>query len=142
MSEPVLLFQAAGLRFGVSLADVSRLIVEEELLPVPFSHPAMAGLMDADADGPVPVFDLSGLVDPTAIARHVPGATVALFPTGKGPVGLRLDKLHGTAATYEPITTVPPAPAALLRTMGGAASAQGEPFSFFSPEAFLAAIGL
>jgi hypothetical protein len=80
----------------------------------------------------------------SAIVRHARGSTVALFPTGKGPVGLRLDALHGTAAAYQPVeaSSSPTTPAALKGTIAGAAIADGQAFSFFSPEAFLAAIGL
>ena len=142
MSDPVLLFRAAGVRLGVSVADVSRLLVEEQLLPVPFSHPAMVGLLDAGPDGPVPVFDLRGLIDPSTIARRARGATVALFPTEQGPVGLRLEALHGTAAAYQSLAEPIATPHAIARTIAGAAIADGEPFSFFAPEEFLAAIGL
>lgn len=162
----VLLFRAGGLRLGVFLAEVGRLLVEDALIAVPFAHPAMAGLLVADDDGPVPVFDLRGLVDdPTGYASGagqirayaavaaitgaaVVGATVALFPTAKGPVGLRLEQLLGTIATYEPLDAAAAArlhkdvPAALARTVTGAASAGDGPFSFFSPEAFLAGVGL
>ena len=84
-------------------AEVGRLLVEDHLAPVPFSHPAMAGLLLAGDDGPVPVFDMRGLRG-TAPPAHVPGATVALFPTAKGPVGLRLEQLLGTIASYEPLS--------------------------------------
>jgi chemotaxis signal transduction protein len=142
MSQPVLLFLAGGQRYGVGLADVARLVVEGVLVPVPFSHPAMAGLIDAGNDGPVPVFDLKGLVDPADVARTRPGATVALFPTQKGPVGLRIDQLLGTAAAYEPAAAAEGVPPALLPTVAGSARADEATFSFFSPESFLAAIGL
>lgn len=162
----VLLFRAGGLRLGVFLAEVGRLLVEDALIAVPFAHPAMAGLLVAGEDGPVPVFDLRGLVDDDEQAQGgkrgtqrdygvnaitgaaVVGATVALFPTAKGPVGLRLEQLLGTIATYEPLDAAAAArlhedvPAALARTVTGAASAADGPFSFFSPEAFLADVGL
>ena len=159
----VLLFRAGGLRLGVFLAEVGRLLVEDALIAVPFAHPAMAGLLVAGDDCPVPVFDLRGLVDDddgagqphralAAVAAvtgtAVVGATVALFPTAKGPVGLRLEQLLGTIATYEPLDAAATArlhedvPAALGRTVTGAASAGEGPFSFFSPEAFLAGVGL
>lgn len=158
----MLLFRAGGLRLGVFLAEVGRLLVEDALIAVPFAHPAMAGLLVADNDGPVPVFDLRGLVDDDAAAQAhrgysavaaitgaaVVGATVALFPTAKGPVGLRLEQLLGTIATYEPLDAAATrrlhedVPAALARTVTGAASAGEGPFSFFSPEAFLAGVGL
>lgn len=144
----VLLFRAGGLRLGVFLAEVGRLLVEDALIAVPFAHPAMAGLLIADEDGPVPVFDLRGLVDTSSIGATVSGATVALFPTAKGPVGLRLEQLLGTIATYEPLDADATArlhadvPAPLARTVTGAASATEGPFSFFSPEAFLAGVGL
>jgi chemotaxis signal transduction protein len=143
VSQPVLLFRAGGLRYGVGLADVSRLVVEDALIPVPFSHPAMAGLIDAGTDGPVPVFDLKGLVDPHDVAAYRKGATVALFPTQRGPVGLRLDELLGTAAAYEAAKlSTDSVPLALVPTIAGTARADDAAFSFFSPDAFLAAIGL
>ena len=146
----VLLFRAGGLRLGVFLAEVGRLLVEDALVAVPFAHPAMAGLLVAGEDGPVPVFDLRGLVDGIPAAFGVAGtrATVALFPTAKGPVGLRLEELFGTVAAYEALD--PEATAklhdgvapVLLRTITGAARTADGPFSFFSPEGFLAGIGL
>lgn len=143
----VLLFSAGGLRLGVFLAEVGRLLVEDLLTPVPFSHPAMAGLMLAGDDGPVPVFDMRGLVG-TTLAPHAPGATVALFPTAKGPVGLRLDTLLGTIATYEPLSEsaaealLDQAPDAVRSTLSNAARTPEGVFSFFSPDAFLARVGL
>lgn len=147
----VLLFRAGGMRLGVFLAEVGRLLVEDALIAVPFAHPAMAGLLVADEDGPVPVFDLRGLVDegtPTLSIPHAGGATVALFPTAKGPVGVRLEQLLGTISRYEPLDAAATArlhediPVALARTVTGAASTDDGPFSFFSPEAFLAGVGL
>ncbi len=143
----VLLFSAGGLRLGVFLAEVGRLLVEDQLTPVPFSHPAMAGLMLAGEDGPVPVFDMRGLVGTTP-AAHARGATVALFPTAKGPVGLRLDTLLGTIATYEPLSEsaaaalLDQAPDAVRTTLTNAARTPEGVFSFFSPDAFLARVGL
>lgn len=148
----VLLFRAGGMRLGVFLAEVGRLLVEDALIAVPFSHPAMAGLLIADDDGPVPVFDLRGLVDggtlPALSASLTGGATVALFPTAKGPVGVRLEQLLGTISRYQALDAEATArlhvdiPVALARTVTGAASADDGPFSFFSPEAFLAGVGL
>ena len=145
----VLLFRAGGMRLGVFLAEVGRLLVEDALIAVPFAHPAMAGLLVADEDGPVPVFDLRGLVDEGTPTLSLPGgATVALFPTAKGPVGVRLEQLLGTISRYEPLDAAATArlhediPVALARTVTGAASTDDGPFSFFSPEAFLAGVGL
>jgi hypothetical protein len=144
----VLLFRAGGLRLGVFLAEVGRLLVEDSVLAVPFAHPAMAGLLVAGEDGPVPVFDLRGLVDAGAVPAAAPRATVALFPTARGPVGLRLEELLGTASTYAPLSdgekaelfaNVPPG---LRATVTDAARADGAVFSFFSPDAFLAGLGL
>jgi hypothetical protein len=143
----VLLFSAGGLRLGVFLAEVGRLLVEDHLAPVPFSHPAMAGLLLAGDDGPVPVFDMRGLRG-TAPPAHVPGATVALFPTAKGPVGLRLEQLLGTIASYEPLSEsaadalLDQAPDAVRATLTHAARTPEGVFSFFSPDAFLARVGL
>ena len=150
----VLLFRAGGMRLGVFLAEVGRLLVEDGLIAVPFAHPAMAGLLIADDDGPVPVFDLRGLVDTLGPAGSRPSlavsgqATVALFPTAKGPVGVRLEQLLGTISRYQPLDAEATArlhediPIALARTVTGAATADDGPFSFFSPEAFLASVGL
>jgi hypothetical protein len=147
----VLLFRAGGLRLGVFLAEVGRLLVEDALVAVPFSHPAMAGLLVAE-EGPLPVFDLRGLVAgakpaasaPSAVGKH----TVALFPTQKGPVGLRLEELLGTARAYEALDKEATdklhegVDAALLKTVTGAARAEAGAFSFFSPDAFLAGLSL
>jgi hypothetical protein len=147
----VLLFRAGGLRLGVFLAEVGRLLVEGALLAVPFAHPAMAGLLVAGEDGPVPVFDLTGLIEGSVVPSPPRKATVALFPTARGPVGLRLEELLGTVASYEALDAeatgalhaeIPPP---LLATITGAARGGGaddEEFSFFSPEAFLAGLGL
>ena len=143
----VLLFSACGLRLGVFLAEVGRLLVEDRVAPVPFSHPAMAGVMLAGDDGPVPVFDMRGLVGQTPPPR-APGATVALFPTAKGPVGLRLEQLLGTIATYEPLpesaadALLDQAPDGVRATLTNAARAPDGVFTFFSPDAFLARVGL
>jgi hypothetical protein len=149
----ILVFRAGGLRLGVFLAEVARLLVEDHLVAVPFAHPAMAGLLVVDDDGPVPVFDLHGLTGEAKRAAPSKGPrTVALFPTSKGPVGLRLEELLGTVAAYEALD--PEATAglhagvdpALLRTITGAARAAAVDgpgaFSFFSPDAFLAGLGL
>lgn len=154
----VLLFRAGGLELGVFLAEVARLLVEDRVLAVPFAHPAMAGLLVAGEDGPVPVFDLHGLVaapvDGAALPVPRSKTTVALFPTARGPVGLRLEELLGTVASYEALDAETTAalhagvPAPLLTTITGAArrrsvEAGGEgSFSFFSPDAFLAGLGL
>ncbi|MBI1944793.1 MAG: chemotaxis protein CheW [Deltaproteobacteria bacterium] len=143
----VLLFSAGGLRLGVFLAEVGRLLVEDQMAPVPFSHPALAGVMLAGEDGPVPVFDMRGLFG-AAPAPHAPGATVALFPTAKGPVGLRLDTLLGTISAYEPLSEsaaealLDQAPDAVRGTLTNAARTAEGVFSFFSPDAFLARVGL
>ena len=143
----ILLFRAGGLRLGVFLAEVGRLLVEDALVAVPFAHPAMAGLLMADEDGPVPVFDLRGLAA-DSVPAGAAGATVALFPTAKGPVGLRLEQLLGTIATYKPLDAEATArvlehvPPPLAATITGAAADDEGPFSFFSPEAFLAGVGL
>jgi len=150
MSGGVLRFRAAGLLWGVFLAEVGRVVVEDGLLAVPFSHPAMAGLLVAGADGPVPVFDLRGLVDDAAPALPLSRArTVALFPTARGPVGLRLEELLGTVDKYTGLDAQSigalhkDVASALLRTMTGAARGiDGDMFSFFSPDAFLAELGL
>jgi chemotaxis signal transduction protein len=143
----VLLFRAGGLRLGVFLAEVGRLLVEDRLTAVPFAHPAMAGLLVADADGPVPVFDLAALTKKTT-TEATRTRTVALFPTSKGPVGLRLEELLGTVASYEGLDATATAAlhenvdAALLKTITGAAKTPELAFSFFSPDAFLAGLGL
>jgi hypothetical protein len=150
----VLVFVAGGARLGVPLADVARLTLEGPVAPVPFGHPALAGLMRGDDAALVPVFDLRGL-DPAAPRppTHVAGATVAVVATQRGPVGLRLERLLGTASAYG-AAAVDEArrgelASELRRAVGGAgvpldaSAAIGDtPFFFFSAEAFLAAVGL
>ena len=143
----ILVFRAGGMRLGVFLAEVTRLIVEDTIVPVPFAHPAMAGLLVAGDDGPVPVFDLFGLIGETA-PPTTRQRTVALFPTQRGPVGLRIEELLGTAASYSALDADATAALhkdvepALLSTVTGAAQSADGSFSFFSPDAFLAGLGL
>lgn len=154
----VLVFLAGGVRLGVSIADVARLVVEGPVAPVPFGHAALAGIMrvtDVD-DATVPVFDLHGLApEATRPPTQRAGATVAVIPTARGPVGLRLDQLLGTASDYAAVDAdvvkdvYAALPAVLQKTLAGAGRprdaslAVGEqPFFFFSPEAFIAAVGL
>jgi hypothetical protein len=159
MSGGVLVFVAGGVRLGVPLADVTRLSLEGRLSPVPFGHPALAGLMRDEQGGLVPIFDLQGLGATDGDARprlHVEGATVAVIGTARGPVGLRLDRLLGTASSYtahdggEAVDELRAGlSSGLQRTLGGASvprdasAAVGDaPFFFFSAEAFIAAVGL
>ena len=150
----VLVFTAGGVRLGVAIADVARLVVEGDITPVPFGHAALAGIMKVDVDDAiVPIFDLNGL-DPDAKSRpprQRAGATIAVIPTARGPVGLRLDCLLGTASDYDAAADPPAAsiPPLLLRTLAGAGRPRtagvavgDEVFYFFSPEAFIAAEGL
>ena len=143
----VLLFRAGGLRLGVFLSEVGRLIVEGPVAALPFSHPAMAGILVSDDDSLVPVFDLRGLVGKPASTEGLRQPNVALFPTARGPVGVRLEQVVGTVSKYDALANdvvddlrgrIAPG----LRTMiTGAASVDGEPFYFFSPDAFLAGLG-
>ncbi len=153
MMRGVLVFSAGGLRLGVAIADVSRLVVEGDIAPVPFGHPGLAGIMKVDDVDVaiVPVFDLNCLApEAQRPPRQKPGATVAVIPTARGPVGLRLDRLLGTASDYDAADTEPTAiPDALRRTLAGAGRPRtasvavgAEVFFFFSPEAFIAAVGL
>ncbi len=158
----VLVFLAGGVRLGVSLADVARLVVEGAIAPVPFGHSALAGVMrvhDVDTNhdwATVPVFDLNGLApEAPRPPRQRAGATVAVIPTARGPVGLRLDQLLGTASDYAAVDAAEVKAAfdrlspAMQKTLAGAGRPQtasvavgDEPFFFFSPEAFIAAVGL
>jgi hypothetical protein len=146
--QQVLLFSAGGMRLGVFIAEVGRLLVETQTAPVPFSHPAMAGLL-IDDEAIIPVFDLCGVIDEsTPPPRRAPGATVALFPTERGPIGLRLDALHGTIAEHVPASSAerdallkPLSPGA-RRAVTDAALSHGVPFLFFSPEALVVELGL
>lgn len=157
-----LVFLAGGVRLGVSLADVTRLVVEGAIAPVPFGHTALAGVMrvreadDAADDVIVPVFDLHGLApEATRPPIQRAGATIAVIPTARGPVGLRLDQLLGTATDYVAVAAADVAtlyaslPTTLQKTLAGAGRAEdasiavgSAPFFFFSPEAFIAAVGL
>lgn len=147
-AQQVLLFEAGGLPLGVFVAEVTRLFFEEELTPVPFAHPAMAGLLDAGELGALPVFDLAGLFSEAPPPRSVPGATVAVFTTERGPIGLRMTR-RTTTHTYrynlDPVTEsvrkdALPEPA--RRVVMGVGESDGGPFFFFSPEAFVLALDL
>ena len=158
----VLVFEAGGVRLGVSIADVARLVVEGPVAPVPFGHAALAGIMRVAGsdvggdDATVPVFDLHGLSPgATRPPTQRAGATVAVIPTARGPVGLRLECLLGTANDYAAVDdaavhdVVATLPTALRKTLAGAGRpndasvAVGDAvFFFFSPEAFIASVGL
>jgi hypothetical protein len=150
--QGVLVFLAAGSRLAVAVGDVLRLMVEGPIAPIPFGHRALAGVMRAgdDDDAVVPVFDLRGLDDDApAPPRHVPGATVAIIPTAIGPIGLRLDRLLGSALRYVAVDEAIPGHIARVIDRAGRADALGAsldigeaPFFFFSTEAFVAAVGL
>jgi chemotaxis signal transduction protein len=145
----VLLFRAGDLRLGVFMADVGRLVVETTLAPVPYAHPAMAGLLDDEVAGPLPVFDLRALLDEGHRPQRIStGATVALFPTPRGLIGLRLEALHGAVNDYH---DAPPIdgqellgrlPRAASTFLSGVAVSAGTPFFFFSPEGLIGALGL
>lgn len=146
--QGVLVFSAGGERLAVSVADVLRLVVEGEIAAVPFGHRALAGVMRVEGADVVPVFDLRGLTS-EAPPRHVVGATVAIVPTARGPIGLRLDRLLGTAARYTRDDTT--APDSVRSVVDGAGCADGPgtsidigaaPFFFFSTDAFIAAVGI
>lgn len=143
----VLLFRAGGVRFGVFIAEVGRLVVETAVVPVPFAHPALAGLLDDEEEEAVPVFDLFGLIPEHRPPQEVRGARVALFSSEKGPVGLRMEAMEGGGLDYtfvsDPketeaqLATVPPP----LRAPITAVARDGRgPFFFFSPDAFLVAL--
>ncbi len=142
--QGVLVFLAAGQRMAVSTGDVMRLVMETATSPIPFSHPALAGVMDHDT-GVTPVFDLRGLSG-DAVPAHVEGAMVAVIPTSIGPIGLRLDKLLGTAARYTAVSdSEVPAHSVITSVTDGAGRADelsDAVFFFFSTDAFIHAIGL
>lgn len=148
--QPLLIFTSGGLRFGVFLAEIGRLTLEERIAPVPFSHPAMAGLSYVDgATGAVPVFDVVGLLDPTrGPRRRATGTTIALFPTERGPIGLRLDVIEGTVLEVQPVSAeeereaLSGLPDEVRRVVGGVARHAGSTLFFFSPEGLLVELGL
>lgn len=146
---PLLRFSSGGFSFGVFVVEIGRLMLEEQLAPVPFAHPAMAGLqLLEDGRSLVPVFDVAGLADPLRPLARRPGTTLALFPTEHGPVGLRLDQVGGTIEEYEPVSAEGAAlflsvlPDEVRRVVGGVALRDGAPLYFFSPEALLVELGL
>ena len=160
-SQQVLLFSAGGLRLGVFLVEVTRLLEEQPLTAVPFAHPALIGLLDAGDIGPVPVFDLGRLVHPQApVSRSVLGAVVALFSTERGPIGLRMDEMRGTTTHYRyleagsskaPRTATAgqaeegrseALPEVAQRSLTGVAESEEGPFHLFSPDAFVVALDL
>ena len=149
--QGVLVFRAAGCRLGVAVGDVLQLVVEGPIMPVPFGHRALAGVMVVgDDDDVVPIFDLRGLDEGAeAPPRHVAGATIAVIPTAIGPIGLRLDRLLGSAARYASSDAVTPPHMLRVVDRAGVADVKGaslevgdEPFFFFSTDAFVAAVGL
>jgi chemotaxis signal transduction protein len=145
-AQRVLLFEAAGQAMGVFVAEVTRLRMEDEvgLSPVPFAHPAMAGLLDAGEVGVLPVFDLEGVLDPGGrLAARQAGATVAIFSTERGPIGLRMTR-RGTATDYrygvdpaEEAERLDALPAPLRELVMGVGERPEGTFFFFSPEAFV-----
>lgn len=147
-AQQVLLFEAGGLPLGVFVAEVTRLLLEEELTPVPFAHPAMAGLIDGGGLGALPVFDLAGLFSTAPPPRAVPGSTVAVFTTERGPIGLRMERrttTHMYRYNLDPVTEAVrtdalPEPA--RRVIMGVGESDAGPFFFFSPEAFVLALDL
>lgn len=147
-AQRVLLFEAGGLQLGVFVAEVTRLLLEDAISPVPFAHPAMAGLLDGGDLGALPVFDLWGLVGERAPAAHVPSATVAVFSTERGPVGLRMER-HGTTPSYRYVGDPSAAeehlkslPAGARSVLMGVGELEEGCFYFFSPEAFVLALDL
>jgi hypothetical protein len=147
----VLVFLAAGHRLAVAVGDVLRLVVEGPVTPIPFGHRALAGVMRVDdGDDVLPIFDLRGLNDlEPAPAAHVDGATIAIIPTAIGPIGVRLDRLLGTAVRY--VAVDEPTPTGIAGIVDAAGRAEligasleiGEaPFFFFSTGAFIDAVGL
>lgn len=100
-AQPILRFEAGGLTLGVFVVEVTRLLQKTGLAAVPFAHPALSGLLDAGELGAVPVFDLAPVLQKDAqVARAVEGATVALFETELGPIGLRMDEMRGITTRY------------------------------------------
>jgi len=149
--QGVLVFLAGSHRLCVAVGDVLKLVVEGPVTPIPFGHTALAGVIDAGDGAITPVFDLRGLTA-DAVPTHVEGAMVAVIPTSIGPIGLRLDRLLGTAARYtaSAATSEQPAPAGVSRVVDGVGKADGtasasigdDVFWFFSTDAFIAAVGL
>lgn len=144
-AQQVLLFEAGGFRLAVFVAEVTKLLLEgdEDLLAVPFAHPAMAGLLRNDAVGVLPVFDLVGAMEEGARPpTHQTGATVAVFSTERGPVGLRTER-RGTAQEYryldfkEEAERLDELPPALRELVMGVGELPDGLFFFFSPEAFV-----
>jgi len=148
-NAPVLRFTAGGLSFGVFVAEVGRLVLEDAITPVPFAHRAMAGLLDSPESPPAPVFDLRGLTTQNPPPVHVPGANVALFSSERGPVGLRMDTVVGSRSDYLFVTSAEEAAGYLGRlpeAIRPAVTAVGESpdghFYFFSPDGFLARLDI
>ena len=145
-AQQVLLFETCGYRLGVFVAEVTRLTLEPEkpLLPVPFAHPGMAGLLDGGEVGALPIFDLQGVLTPGARPSvSQPGATIAVFTTERGPVGLRTDR-RGTAQEYrylddfqEEADRLDELPEQLRHLVMGVGELPDGLFYFFSPEAFV-----
>ncbi|MCP4503769.1 MAG: hypothetical protein GY822_27910 [Deltaproteobacteria bacterium] len=141
------LFCAAGYDFAVPIVDVDRLIEELDIAPVPLCHRALAGVAVDEAGDEqrlIPVFDLRGFERADQVPVQVKGATVAVFQTETGPIGMRMDLLLGTSGRAEPISDSEVVQAhidslgpELLTTVTAVAKIDDKAFFTFSPEAFL-----
>ena len=147
-AQKVLLFEAGSVFYGVFLPEITRLIRDIHLLPVPFSHPGMAGIIVEGQQEIMPVFDLGLMLEKSS---HLPveGPTVASFQTERGPIGLLLTPLKGTITEYNYLSDrareeelLAQVPKSLRHTVMGIGEYAGEHFFFFSPGAFLTALDL
>jgi hypothetical protein len=140
----VLIFDVGGLRMGVLLAEVARLVYEGVLLPIPHAHSALAGILDDEAeDVTVPVFDLETFFWPERrLSEGLPGSTVAVFSTGLGQAGIRLVRQIGTRDQYRPaesgeaMALVEQIPAHVSSAFTIIAQAEDGPFVLFQPDNF------
>ena len=142
-NAPVLLFEAATFRFGVFVAEVASIKSGVAIVPVPFAHPALVGLLDAPDSEAIPVFELA------RSAKSAGAIEVALFDTVQGPVGIRLDAVVGARSDYDILTdaeafqdALSALPESLALTVTTAGRSSGIPFFFFSPDAFLGRLDL
>jgi hypothetical protein len=152
----VLIVVIGGVRLGIPLGDVERLTPETRLSAVPFGHPALAGLMHSDAGDLVPIFDLFrlGATDGRRPPLRVDGATIAILGAARGSVGLRLDRVVGTARSDDCADALDAVrhlraglPPAILRALGSSGVPRdadlgvgSAPFLFFSVDAFVDAV--
>ena len=135
----VLLFEAAGVLWGVALEDLTGVVEASSVLQLPLPHPALWGIL-AERDQATAVLDLQGIIQGPRTPQNRASAVVLFGQTG-GALGLRVDRLMGLALQVTPWNPATQeaahVPAALRRWVAGWALAPQGSFCFFGKDAFL-----